>query len=65
MDFVMPHVKSIKYSIQSIRVFVPKMWESLPRDVKNEESVDRFKTSLIKGNQTPVLAVFVKHIHKT
>ena len=45
-DFVIPEVKSVNYGLESIRVLGPKIWESLPNDLKNRESVDSFKTAI-------------------
>ena len=42
-DFVIPQVKSVSYGLKSIKVLEPKIWESLPNDLKNKESVDSFK----------------------
>ena len=35
--FVIPQVKSVNYGLESIRVLGPKIWESLPNDLKNKE----------------------------
>ena len=45
-DFVIPQVNSINYGLESIWVLVPKIWERLPNDLKNKESVDSFKTAI-------------------
>ena len=42
MGFVIAHVKSV---IETLRVLGPKIWEYLPPDVNNKESVDSFKTA--------------------
>ena len=34
-DFVIPHVKSASYGIESIRALWPKIGKSLPCDIKN------------------------------
>ena len=47
-DFVIPQVKSVNYGLESIRVLEPKIWEYLPNDLKNKESVDSFKTIIKK-----------------
>ena len=47
-DFVIPRVKSVNYGFESIRYLGPKIWESLPYDLKNKESVDSFKTAIKK-----------------
>ena len=45
-DFVISRVKSVNYGLETIRVLGPKIWESLPNDLKNKESVDSFKTAI-------------------
>ena len=45
-DFVIPQVKSVNHGLESIRFLGPKIWESLPNDLKNKESVDSFKTAI-------------------
>ena len=43
-DFVIPQVKSVNYGLKIIRVFGPKIWESLPNYLENKELVDSFTT---------------------
>ena len=45
MGFVIVHIKSVSCGIETLRVLEPKMWEYLPPDVNNKESVDSFKTA--------------------
>ena len=45
-DFIIPQVKSVNHGLKSIRVLGPKIWESLPNDLKNKESVNSFKTAI-------------------
>ena len=47
-DFVVPHVKSVNFGFESIRYIGPKIWESLPQDLKNKETLDSFKTAIKK-----------------
>ena len=49
-DFEIHQVKSIHYGLESIRFLGPKKWESLPSNLKNEESVDSFKTATKRWN---------------
>ena len=37
MYFTIPHIRSVSFGIESIRVLEPKLWESILRDIKNEE----------------------------
>ena len=53
-DIVTPQVKSVNYGLESIRFLGPKIWESLPNDLKNKESVDSFKQPLIDGTLNQV-----------
>ena len=45
-DFVIPQVKSVNHGLESVRFLGPKLWKSLPNDLKNKESVDSFKTAI-------------------
>ena len=47
-DFVIPTVKSVNYVLESIKFLGPKIWESLPNNLKNKESIESFKMA-IKG----------------
>ena len=47
-DFAVPQVKNVNYGLESIRFLGPKIWESLPNDLKNKESADSFKTAIKK-----------------
>ena len=38
-DFVIPTVKSVNYGLESIRFLGPQIWESLPNNFKNKESI--------------------------
>ena len=43
-----PHFKSVNFGFESIRYIGPKIWESLPQDLKNKETIDSFKTAIKK-----------------
>ena len=45
-NFVIPQVKSVNHGLESVRFLGPKIWESLPNDLKNKESADSFKTAI-------------------
>ena len=64
-DFVIPQVKSVKYSLESIWVLGPKIWESLPNDLKIKNPLAVLKQPLRDENLNHVLAVFVKLIYRT
>ena len=44
-DFIIPQVKSVSSSLESIGVLGPKICEVLPNDLKNKESVENFKNA--------------------
>ena len=44
-DFIIPQVKSVSSSLESIGVLGPKICEALPNDLKNKESVENFKNA--------------------
>ena len=45
-DFVIPWVKSVNDGLESMQLSGSKIRERLPNDLKNKESVDRFKTAI-------------------
>ena len=45
-DFPIPPVKNVNYGFESKRDLGPKIWESLPNDLKNKKSADSFKTAI-------------------
>ena len=59
-DFVIPQVKSVNYGLESIHVLGPKIWESVPNDLKNKESI-----AIKRWKLEYILAVFVKLIYRT
>ena len=42
-DFVILTIKSVNYGLESIRFLGPKIWESLPNNLKNKESIESVK----------------------
>ena len=47
-DFLIPQVESVNYDLESIWFLGQKLGESLPNDLKNNELVDSFKTTIKK-----------------
>ena len=47
-DFKIPHVKTVNYGLESIRFLGPKIWKSVPNDLKRKESVSSFTTAIKK-----------------
>ena len=45
-DFLIPQVRSVNFGLKSIQVLVPKIWERLPKDLKNKELVNCFKAAI-------------------
>ena len=43
IDFVIPTVKLVNYGLESIRFLGPKIWKSLPNNLKKKESIESFK----------------------
>ena len=44
--FVIRQVKSANYGLENMRGLGPKIWEILPNDLKNKESVHSFKIAI-------------------
>ena len=47
-DFLIPQVESVNYDLESIGLLGQKLGESLSNDLKNNELVDSFKTTIKK-----------------
>ena len=45
-DFAIPQVKSVNHGLEIVWFLGPKIWESLPNDLKIKESDDSFKTAI-------------------
>ena len=45
-EFVIPPIKSVNYSLESIRFLGRKIWESVPNNLKNKESIESFKMAI-------------------
>ena len=45
-DFLIPSIKTVNYGSESVRFLGPKVWEMLPENLKNKESVESFKMAI-------------------
>ena len=45
-DFLIPQVRSVNFGLKSIQVLGPKIWERLPKDLKNKELFNSFKAAI-------------------
>ena len=46
-----PSAKSVNYSLECIRFLGPKIWESLPNNLKNKGSIESFKMAVEEWKQ--------------
>ena len=47
-DFTLPIVRTVNYGIESIRYLGPKVWESIPANIKEVDTIERFKSGIKK-----------------
>ena len=47
-DFTLPIVRTANYGIESIRYLSPKIWESIPGNMKEVDTIERFKSGIKK-----------------
>ena len=47
-DFTLPIVRTINYGIESIRYLGPKIWESISANIKEVDTIERFKSGIMK-----------------
>ena len=46
--FTLPIVRTVNYQIESIRYLGPKIWESIPANIKKPNTIERFKSGIKK-----------------
>ena len=63
-DFVIPAVKLVNYGLESIRFLGRKIWESLPNNLENKDSIESFKMVIKKWKPESCPDVSVKHTWK-
>ena len=60
-----PNVRTVCYGIESVRYRGPKIWESLPKDIKEAISLDEFKIKIKNGSHPTAHVDFVKYTLQT
>ena len=45
-EFTLPIVRIVNYGIENIRYLGPKIWESIPANVKEADTIERFKSGI-------------------
>ena len=45
-EFTLPIVRIVNYGIENIRYLGPKIWESIPANVKETDTIERFKSGI-------------------
>ena len=57
-------VKSVRYGTESISFLAPKIWETLPNDIKYPDTLEIFKTKIKKVGSSRIPHVdYVKSIY--
>ena len=57
-------VNSVRYGTETVSFLAPNIWDILPKDIKDSESLVIFKRKSKNGFHRHVLAVFVKHMYR-
>ena len=47
-DFTLPIVRTVNYGIERIRCLGPKLWEGIPANIKEVDTIERFKLGIKK-----------------
>ena len=47
-DFTLTIVRTINYGIESIRYLGPNIWESISANIKEVDTIERFKSGIMK-----------------
>ena len=45
-DFVLPQARTVRYGHDSLRYFGPIIWNMIPVNIKNSDSLEKFKTKI-------------------
>ena len=56
-------VTSVRYGTETVSFLAPKIWDILPKNIKDSESLDIFKRKIKKLIHWNALADFVKHMY--
>ena len=59
-DFVRDYVNTRRYGLNSLSYFAPKVWDIIPLEIKNINSLQKLR--LENGLRNTVLVIFVGHI---
>ena len=62
--FKSKNVKTVRYGTDSLAYLAPKIWELVPNEMKNLESLQHLKQQSRNGKQQIVLVAFVKTIYR-
>ena len=57
------HVKTVRYGTDSLAYLAPKIWELVPNEMKNLESLATIKTAIKKWKITTFGAHFLHGLH--
>ena len=52
-DFTLPFLRIVNYGIKSIRYLGPKIWENVPANIKEVNTIERFKSGITKWKPEP------------
>ena len=63
-DFAKPSVNTVFWGAETIRNMGPKIWKSLPMDIKMSTSLNVFKLKISNGSLNPVPVDFVKILYQ-
>ena len=62
--FTIPAVRTVQHGSESISFLGPKIWNILPDNIKNAESLNVFKTKIKAGNQKLVHVASAEYMYK-
>ena len=52
-DFTLPFLRTVNYGIESTRYLGPKIWEIVPANIKEVNTIERFKSGIKKWKPEP------------
>ena len=61
---IIRRVNSVRYGTETVSFLAPKIWDILPKEIKDSESLDISKRKIKNGFHWNALADFVKHMYR-
>ena len=58
-----PKAGTVNYGFEGVKYLGSKIWEIIPKHVKELDTIDKFKIAIKNGNQIPVFVGYANSIY--